>query len=155
PRLRPVSPVRPCACRRCSWRTPRPRARPGRAVSLALLRSDQTPAYGMIDEPHLARGLRLQVVGEARIVRPRVDVQAHRALVERIGDAMNGVLALLQIDAADGRALDSAARHEPDTVAGARSIERVEVFQAQRTFVDGQPAELVCVVVDRARRARG
>ena len=68
---------------------------------------DQPSADGVVHESHHARGLRVHVVGEAFVVRPRVDVQADGALGEGIGDAVDGVFALLQIDASDRRALDT------------------------------------------------
>src|SRR5438067_6605123 len=81
-------------------------------------------------------------------------MQTDGPLVEGIGNAVDGVVTLLQIDAADGSAVDAPSRLEPDPLAGARPVERVEVLQPQRTLVHGEPAELVGVVVDRAGGAR-
>src|SRR6202011_3595214 len=86
------------------------------------------------------------------VVGPEVHMQADGSLVERIRNAVDGVVALLQIDTADGSPLDSALGHQPDPLPRSRSVEGMEVFQAQRTLVHGEPAELVRVVVDGARR---
>src|SRR5207248_4430365 len=122
-----------------------PRRRARRTISsLALLGAaiDQLSADGVVLEPHLARGLRHRIVGEADVERPRIDVQADRALVERIRDAMDAVVALLQIEHAQTGPLDSAVRHQPDAVAGAGAIEGEVVVESQRAALDREPAEL-------------
>ena len=67
---------------------------------------------------------------------------------------MDRVLALLQIDAAHGGAFDATVWHEADAISGAGSVERMEVFQPKRALLDGEPAELVRVIVDGAGGAR-
>ena len=67
---------------------------------------------------------------------------------------MDGVVSLLQVDAAHRRAIDATPGHQADAVTRSRPVERVEIFQAQRALLDGEPAQLVRMVVDRAGGAR-
>src|SRR5437870_10668700 len=137
----------------------RRRAAPARAprrASLQLLRRivHEFPPDGVVAQLHDPCGPRGRIVGDAGVVGARVDVQAHRALFERVGDAMDRVLALLQVPRAFRGAREAAIRDQPDSVAGSGAVEALEVLQAQRPALDGQPAELAGVVVDRALAVR-
>src|SRR5205814_2377253 len=110
--------------------------------------------HRVVLQPHLARGLLLRVVGDAGVEGPRIDVQADGALVERIGDAVDGVVALLQVEGSLAGAGDAAVGYQPDGAARTGAVEADVVVQPQRAALDGEPAELPGMVVDGARGAR-
>ena len=86
----------------------------------------------MVREAHLAGGARLAVVRKTDVVGAGVHVQTDGSLIERIRDAVDGVVSLLQIDTADGSPVDSALGDQPNPLAGSRSVEGRVVAPEQR-----------------------
>src|SRR5436190_18557887 len=67
---------------------------------------------------------------------------------------MDAVVEFAQIETPGIRALDSAVGRDADAISRTRSVQAQVVLEAERALLDGDPAELTGMIVDRALRSR-